>query len=71
MDGIDLTALAEDHLAKARDSHAGRAAHTVDGGHGHALRQTVIALAAGHALAEHDSPGEAPLQVPIGIDGGL
>ena len=30
---------------------------------GHFLRQTVIALAAGHGLGEHDSPGEATLQV--------
>jgi quercetin dioxygenase-like cupin family protein len=66
MEGIELTALAEDHLAKARDSHAGRAAHTVYGGPGHALRQTLIALAAGHELAEHDSPGEATLQVLVG-----
>ena len=42
------------------------AAHTVYGGHGHALRQTLIALAAGHELAEHDSPGEATLQVLAG-----
>ena len=36
---------------------------TVHGGHEHALRQTLIALTAGSALAEHDSPGEATLQV--------
>ena len=29
----------------------------------HVLRQTVIALAAGSGLAEHNSPGEATLQV--------
>ena len=33
------------------------------GGHEHALRQTLIALTAGSGLAEHNSPGEATLQV--------
>ena len=66
MDGIQLTELAEQHLVEARSAHAGRAARTVYGGHGHSLRQTLIALAAGHALAEHDSPGEATLQVLVG-----
>jgi quercetin dioxygenase-like cupin family protein len=66
MDGIQLAELAEQHLVEARAAHAGRSAHTVYGGHGHSLRQTLIALAAGHALAEHDSPGEATLQVLIG-----
>jgi quercetin dioxygenase-like cupin family protein len=47
----------------ARQAHSGRAAHTIHGGHDHELRQTVLALAAGHELAEHDSPGEATLQV--------
>ena len=42
---------------------SGRSAHTVHGGHEHALRQTLIALTAGSGLAEHDSPGEATLQV--------
>ena len=33
------------------------------GGHEHALRQTVIALVAGASLDEHESPGEATVQV--------
>jgi quercetin dioxygenase-like cupin family protein len=37
--------------------------HTIHGGHTHELRQTVLALLAGHDLSEHDSPGEATLQV--------
>ena len=36
------------------------------GGHEHALRQTLIALTAGSGLAEHNSPGEATLQVLCG-----
>lgn len=63
MDSVSLIRLADDQLEIARTSHAGRAAHTIHGGHDHMLRQTLIALAAGHALAEHQSPGQATLQV--------
>lgn len=63
MDCLNLTALVDEELAAARSATSGRSARTVHGGHQHALRQTVIALAAGSALAEHQSPGEATLQV--------
>ena len=63
MDGISLTRLAEEQLQAARAGHAGRAAHTVHGGHDHMLRQTLIALVGGAELAEHNSPGQATLQV--------
>jgi quercetin dioxygenase-like cupin family protein len=64
MDSVSLTALATEKLAEARQSpHSGRAAHTIHGGHTHELRQTLLALLAGHDLSEHDSPGEATLQV--------
>ncbi|MGB8406930.1 MAG: cupin domain-containing protein [Mycobacterium sp.] len=63
MEKISLTALARQHLEIARDGSGGRSAHTVYGGHEHALRQTLIALADGNELAEHESPGEATLQV--------
>ena len=66
MDGISLTRLAEEQLAVARSSHAGRSAHTVHGGHDHMLRQTLIALTGGAELAEHNSPGQATLQVLTG-----
>lgn len=42
------------------------AVHTVFGGHEHVLRQTVIALTAGHGLAEHGSPGEGTVHVLSG-----
>ena len=58
-----LTALASDHLEIARTASSGRSAHTLYGGHDHVLRQTVIALQAGACLDEHESPGEATLQV--------
>jgi quercetin dioxygenase-like cupin family protein len=63
MESVSLTALAAEKLAEARQTHSGRAAHTVHGGHTHELRQTLLALLAEHDLSEHDSPGEATLQV--------
>jgi quercetin dioxygenase-like cupin family protein len=63
METISLTSLAAEKLAEARQTHSGRAAHTLHGGHTHELRQTVMALLAGHELSEHDSPGQASLQV--------
>lgn len=63
MDSMSLTGVADEQLARARQSHSGRAAHTIYGGHEHFLRQTVIAIVAGHELGEHESPGEATLQV--------
>lgn len=63
MNGLSLDTLAEEELTKARGARAGRSAHTVHGGHEHALRQTLISLVAGRTLGEHESPGEATLQV--------
>lgn len=66
MDAIDLTALVEEQIALARASSAHRSGHTIHGGRDHHLRQTVVALAAGGALADHESPGEATLHVLAG-----
>ncbi|CAJ1584437.1 cupin domain-containing protein [[Mycobacterium] wendilense] len=63
MQPISLTTVVDEQLEAARGARAGRSAHTVRGGHDHSLRETVIALAAGQELAEHESPGEATLQV--------
>lgn len=63
METISLTSLADEKLAEARETRSGRAAHTLHGGHNHELRQTVMALLAGRELSEHDSPGQASLQV--------
>lgn len=63
MEKISLTALARQEMASAKAANSGRSAHTVFGGHERALRQTLVALTAGSGLAEHDSPGEATLQV--------
>lgn len=58
-----LTALARGQLELARAASSGRSAHTVFGGNEHILRQTLIALAAGYGLDEHESPGDATVHV--------
>ncbi|HEX6342542.1 LuxR family transcriptional regulator [Umezawaea sp.] len=63
MSKTSLTSLAHQQLEIARDASSGRSAHTVNGGHEHALRQTVIALLGGQHLHDHESGGEATLQV--------
>ena len=63
MDSISLTDLADELLHSAREGSSGRAARTIHGGHDRVLRETVIAILAEHGLAEHESPGEATLQV--------
>ncbi len=63
MQKTSLIALARHELAEARRSSSGRSAKTVFGGHEHRLRQTLIAFRAGEQMAEHESPGEATLQV--------
>ena len=63
MDSVSLSQPDDQHLDAARSSHSGRAAHTVHGGHDHRLRPTLIALAAGRDLSDHNSAGETTLQV--------
>lgn len=58
-----LTALARHQLALAKASSNGRSSSTVYGGHELVLRQTMIALAGGQALHEHENPGEATVHV--------
>jgi quercetin dioxygenase-like cupin family protein len=42
------------------------APQTIHGGRDRTSRQSVLALAAGHGLADHEAPGEATLQVLTG-----
>jgi quercetin dioxygenase-like cupin family protein len=63
MEKSSLTALARQQLKLAKQASSGRSAQTVYGGHEHTLRQTLIAIAAGRALDEHSSPGEATVHV--------
>ncbi|GIF01527.1 cupin domain-containing protein [Paractinoplanes rishiriensis] len=66
MDVVSLSALAAEQVAAAHASSTGRCARTIHGRQTHALRQTVLALVAGRTLGEHESPGEATLQVLAG-----
>jgi quercetin dioxygenase-like cupin family protein len=63
VDKTSLTELTRRHLNAARSAPAGRSAETVIGGHTKMLRQTVISLAAGQRLDEHENPGEATVHV--------
>ena len=63
MQKLSLDAHARDQLERAAAGSTGRSADTVYGGHERVLRQTVIALTAGTALAEHENPGEATIVV--------
>jgi quercetin dioxygenase-like cupin family protein len=63
MESMSLSSLAEEELEAAGGASSGRSSRTIHGGHDRALRETVIALLAGHELSEHESPGEATLQV--------
>lgn len=68
MQKFSLQAMARELLDRARDGdgRGGRAAATVIGGHEKVLRQTVIAMVSGAALAEHENPGEASVHVLTG-----
>lgn len=60
---LSLDARIREHLERTAASSTGRSAETLYGGHEHTLRQTLIALRAGTALAEHENPGEATVLV--------
>ncbi|OZE86139.1 LuxR family transcriptional regulator [Rhodococcus sp. 15-649-1-2] len=66
MDKKSLTALARQQLKLAVGTSSGRSSQTVYGGHQRQLRQTVVALAAGNKLAEHDLSGESTVLVISG-----
>ena len=57
----DLATLTETHLAAALVAPNGRSAELIV--HDHQLRQTVIALADGQSLSEHNPPPAATIQV--------
>ncbi len=63
MKPIDLNQLAAHHLAAARVASNGRSSIKLIGDHTKLLRKNLIALAAGNALQDHESPGEATLLV--------
>ena len=60
---LSLDALARQELKRAANTESGRSAETIVGGHAKALRQTVMAMMEGVVHNEHESPGEATVQV--------
>lgn len=66
MSSINLLEIANAHLAEAHEAGNGRKSQTIHGGHERHLRQTLICLTEGHGLNEHESPGEATVQVLVG-----
>ena len=63
---VDMGKLIEEQLELAREASSGRSAITIMGDHTRDLRQTLIAIAEGSRLHDHDSPAEATLHVLIG-----
>jgi quercetin dioxygenase-like cupin family protein len=61
MEHLRIEELAAAHLASAASSESGRSSVTVYSRSGARLRQTLIALAAGREMGEHQSPGDASL----------
>lgn len=66
METYSLIGLAAEEISVALSDSHGRSACTIHGGRDRTLRQTIVALAAGHGLAEHQTPGEATLEVLTG-----
>jgi quercetin dioxygenase-like cupin family protein len=63
MQPLSLDAQVHEHLKRAAASTTGRSAATVYSGHENVLRQTLVAMTSGTALAEHQNPGEASVLV--------
>lgn len=63
---VSLRAMADELIDQASSNHAHRAARTIVGGRDLTMRQTLIAIAAGSDLAEHESPVEGTLFVLTG-----
>lgn len=60
---LSLDSLARQELKRAANTASGRSAETIVGGHAKVLRQTVMAMMKGVVHNEHESPGEATVQV--------
>lgn len=60
---LDLHGLGDELLESARGMSAGRSARTLTPGLGATLKQTLLALCAGHELGDHPAPGPTTAQV--------
>lgn len=66
MQKSSLSALLDQYLSTARTAASGRSARTLYGGRQRTLRQTLVTVAAGQRLDEHENPGEATVHVLYG-----
>jgi quercetin dioxygenase-like cupin family protein len=60
---LSLDSLARQELKRAANTESGRSAETIVGGHQKVLRLTIIAMMKGVIHNEHETPGEATVQV--------
>ncbi|HEX6255998.1 MAG TPA: hypothetical protein VFZ70_09325 [Euzebyales bacterium] len=65
-DPVNLPQAAAELLHSAKATPAGRAGRTLTPGAGAPLKQSLLALASGRSLADHESPAAATLQVISG-----
>ena len=63
METVALGVLGEKLLAEARSASSGRHGVTIHGGHVNSLRQTLIGIASGHVLDEHENTREVTLHL--------
>ena len=66
METYSLIGLAAEEISVALNEASGRSICTIHGGRDQTLRQIIVAFAAGHGLPEHQTPGEATLEVLTG-----
>jgi quercetin dioxygenase-like cupin family protein len=66
MTTVDLRSAAAELLASLPQQPSGRAARTLASGAHAPLKQTLLALEAGHRLQDHRAPGQATIEVLIG-----
>jgi quercetin dioxygenase-like cupin family protein len=63
---VQLPELATELLAALPEQPSGRLARTLTPGAHAPLKQTLLALAAGHRLQDHRAPGQATIEVLVG-----
>ncbi len=63
---VNLRAAAQELLGSLAQQPSGRAARTLSPGAHAPLKQTLLALAAGHQLQEHRAPGHATIELLVG-----
>jgi quercetin dioxygenase-like cupin family protein len=66
METVALNVLGDNLLTQARSASSGRSSVTIHGGHVNSLRQTLVGVAAGRRLDEHENTGEITLHLLSG-----